>query len=445
MKEPVYEFCGCDVHKELIEVAWLDIVGRNFLHGSYKNTPEGNKQFWLECIRLKTQKVAMESTGIYWKALYNTCPKSITSIVFNAATIKLKTRPKTDVKDAMWIARCLRADFITPSNITIGESNQIKDLCRLRAAIVVETTRKKNNIHKILDEFQRKLSSFTSSMNTQIALHAITILAQRGSFKDLKNQATSKRLRNTIDKNKIELKSFLSPSLPLNASLGLELALRGLLERSKACLKVENQLCKMINTSAIRPSVTILNSIPGISGISALQLFIEIGRVDRFPNKRNIVAWAGLCPRVSSSGGKTFRGRITKRGNSHIRRILFQAAIASLRAKNNPLKNWYTRLKARKMGRVALVALSRKLLVIAYTLLKKGETFQLKELTGEVKVLSTAKKLVRGLTSEKTAPLFQVLVNWLDYDQKFGSSLPDLLSALVKSVPKQEVTYCKNY
>ena len=90
------------------------------------------------------------------------------------------------------------------------------------------------------------------------------------------------------------------------------------------------------------------------------------------------MAWAGLCPRVNSSGGKTFRGHITKRGNSHVRRILFQAARASLRAKNNPLKNWFTRLKSRKTGRVALVALARKLLAIAYTLLKKGKPFSLK-------------------------------------------------------------------
>ena len=445
MKKLVYEFCGCDVHKELIEVAWLDITGKNFLHGSYNNTPEGNQLFWQECDRLQTRKVAMESTGIYWKALYNSCSKAIVPMVFNAATIKLKTRPKTDIKDAMWIARCLRADFISPSNISSGEANQIKDLCRLRASIVEEITRKKNNIHKILDEFQRKLSSFTSGMNTQLALFAVTILAQQGSFIDLKEQATTTRVRNAINKNQIALKSFLAPPLPLNASLTLELALRGLLERSEACLKVEEQLSKMIKTPLIRQSVLILNSIPGISGISALQLYIEIGRVDRFPNKRQIVAWAGLCPRVSSSGGKTFRGRITKRGNSHVRRILFQAARASLRAKDNPLKNWYTRLKSRKTGRVALVALARKLLVIAYTLLKKGETFKLKVLTAEVKVLSTAKRIVRGLTSEETAPLFQVLVNWLDYDRKFGSTLPDLLTALVKSVPFTEVAHCKNY
>jgi transposase len=89
-------------------------------------------------------------------------------MVFNSATIKLKTRPKTDVKDAMWIARGLRAGFISPSNIELGKAAEIKELCRLRNSIVEEITRKKNRIHKILDEFQRKPSSFSSIVIVEI-------------------------------------------------------------------------------------------------------------------------------------------------------------------------------------------------------------------------------------------------------------------------------------
>ena len=76
-----YEFCGCDVHKSLIEVAWLDLTGQKFLHGSFENSPAGNQRFWHECQRLGTQKVAMESTGIYWKALYQTSPNQIQTSV----------------------------------------------------------------------------------------------------------------------------------------------------------------------------------------------------------------------------------------------------------------------------------------------------------------------------------------------------------------------------
>ncbi len=142
MKTQIFEFCGCDVHKKMIEVAWLDITGKVFLHGSFENSPEGNQGLWEECLRLGTTKVAMESTSIYWRAVYKSCPSSITAMVFNSATIKLKTRPKTDVKDAMWIARCLRAGFISPSNIELGKATEIKELCRLRNSIVEEITRK---------------------------------------------------------------------------------------------------------------------------------------------------------------------------------------------------------------------------------------------------------------------------------------------------------------
>ncbi|NHJ01408.1 MAG: IS110 family transposase [Candidatus Heimdallarchaeota archaeon] len=437
----IFEFCGCDVHKHQIEVAWLTLTGQKFLHGSFENTPEGNQQFWKECIRLGTTKVAMESTSIYWKAFYKSCPESISPTVFNSATIKLKTRPKTDTRDAMWIARCLRAGFISPSNIGLGKANEIRELCRLRNTIVEEITRKKNNIHKILDEYQRKLTTFSSSMNTHLALYTITILAQGGAFKDLVKSCPTTRIRKSIERNEGSLKAFLTPQLPPEAQIALDLALRGLLERAQACSKVDQELAKKLQDPTIHASLKILNSIPGISGVSALQLLFEIGRVDRFPSKRSIVSWAGLCPRIYSSGGKTSHGRITKRGNTHVRRILFQAARASLRVTNNPLKAWYQRLVARKPGRVALVALARKLLVIIYTLLNSGRTFESVPLGSEIKVYSTAKKIVRGLTTEPIAPLLNILVNWLDTPQEYRDSLSGIFYSMYEVVHDKRGTF----
>jgi transposase len=205
---------------------------------------------------------------------------------------------------------------------------------------------KKNNIHKILDEYQLKPATFSSGLNTHLALYTITILAQGGSFENLVENCPTIRLRNLIEKNREALKAFLSPALPSEAQLALDLALRGLLERAQACSRIDQQLTKNLKEASIHESLNILNSIPGISGVSALHLLYEIGRIDRFPSKRQIVSWAGLCPRIYSSGGKTSRGHITKRGNTHVRRMLFQVARASLRAKNNPLKTWYQRLKA---------------------------------------------------------------------------------------------------
>ncbi len=434
MKTQIFEFCGCDVHKKMIEVAWFDVTGKDFLHGSFENSPEGNRRLWEECLRLGTSKVAMESTSIYWRALYKSCPESITVMVFNSSTIKLKTRPKTDVKDAMWIARCLRAGFISPSNIDLGKSTEIKELCRLRNSIVEEITRKKNVIHKVLDEFQRKPSTFSSSISTHLALYAVTVLAQGGTFNDLKANCPTTRLRNAVEKKEKALKTFLTPALPSEARLTLEIALRGLLERAQACSVIDSRLAQNLKEPSIRESLSILNSIPGISGVSALHLLFEIGRIDRFPSKSQITSWAGLCPRIYSSGGKTSRGHITKRGNVHVRRILFQAARASLRAKNNPLKAWYRRLAARKPGRVAMVALARKLLVIIYTLLKSRQNFHSASLKTEVRVHSTAKKLVRGLTSEPIAPLLTILVNWLDTPREFRDSLLGIFDSMYTEV-----------
>jgi transposase len=441
MKTQIFEFCGCDVHKKMIEVAWLDVTGKDFLHGSFENSPEGNRRFWNECLRLGTTKVAMESTSIYWRALYKSCPESMVAMVFNSATIKLKTRPKTDVKDAMWIARCLRAGFISPSNVDLGKVNEIRELCRLRNSIVEEITRKKNVIHKVLDEYQRKPSTFSSSISTHLALHTVTVLAQGGTFTDLKANCHTTRLKNGVEKKQEALKTFLTPCLPSEARLTLEIALRGLLERAQACSVIDSQLAQNLKEPSIRESLSILNSIPGISGVSALHLLFEIGRIDRFPSKRHLVSWAGLCPRIYSSGGKTSRGHITKRGNAHVRRILFQAARASLRAKSNPLIAWYRRLSARKPGRVAMVALARKLLVIIYTLLKSRQNFRSAPLKTEVRVHSTAKKLVKGLTSEPIAPLLTILVDWLDTPREFRDSLLGIFDSMYTEVRHKRGAY----
>jgi hypothetical protein len=121
--------------------------------------------------------------------------------------------------------------------------------------------------------------------------------------------------------------------------------------------------------------------------------------------------------------------------------MLFQVARASLRAKNNPLKTWYQRLKARKPGRVALVALARKLLVVVYTLLKSGQTFLLAPLKTEIRVHSTAKKLVRGLTAEPIAPLLSVLVDWLDTPREFRDSLSGIFDSMFDIVREKRGAY----
>lgn len=435
MKIHVFEFCGCDVHKKFIEVAWFDISGQNFLHGQYKNTVEGNKLFWEECRRLGTKKVAMESTGIYWKAFYKSHPDNIETIVFNSASIKLKTRPKTDVRDAMWIARCLRAEFINPSNITTGETDEIKSLCRLRNRIVEEMTNYKNKIHSIIDKNQKDLKSFTSTMNTQIAMVVLTVLAVKGDFKDVNAIFKGRRQFNLVQRKKKEITLFLKPKLIDNDAFELDLAIRGLLERSQACSEVERKLMEYIQKPSIHKNIEQLNSIVGFSGISSLQLFIELGNVERFPTSKQIVAWTGLCPTVKSSGGKTTRGHITKRGNSHTRRLMFQVARSAANAKNSPFKDWYIQLKNRKNGKIALVALARKLLVIAYTLLKKGEFFMQKPVTTGIKIHSNAKKVIKAFSDMSLAPLLDILVSWIDKPKESRYSINTLFETMYKEIP----------
>lgn len=335
----------------------------------------------------------------------------------------------------------MRVGFIQLSSITIGRSNQIKSLCRLQIRIVEEITLFKNQIHTVLDEYQRKLPTFTSGMNTQLALHAITVLSQQGSYNDLENQVRGKRLQNAVQRKKTAIEAFLTPLMPLEAALTLKLSLRGLLDRSRACYDVEQNLSQIVQDPTIRKDLEFLVTIPGISGVNALQLYVELGRIERFTSNRHVVSWAGLCPRIKSSGGITTRGRITKQDNSHVRRLMFQVARASLRAKTNPLNPWYDRLRRRKTGRVAIVALSRKLLVISYILLKTKQVFHGASLKQEVKVFSKANKIVKGLTSEPIAPLLEVLSDWLDTPKKYRESISGLFHSMYATTRQVRGTF----
>ena len=118
-----------------------------------------------------------------------------------------------------------------------------------------------------------------------------------------------------------------------------------------------------------------LTSIPGIGKHSAIALYAEIGEVTKFPTPRNLVAWSGLAPSVYQSASKYYNGRITKQGNRHIRYILFNCVLSSLRRKNTDLYQFYQRLRKTKPFNVVRTAMMAKILRIIHHLLRYGDTF----------------------------------------------------------------------
>src|SRR5512144_166846 len=122
-----------------------------------------------------------------------------------------------------------------------------------------------------------------------------------------------------------------------------------------------------------------LQSAPGFGAVVAQTLTATIDRVERFGRAKQVVSYAGLAPSVRGSGGHVKYGPITKEGRAELRAVLVQAAHAALRATDPaaaPLQRWHARVARRRGKKIATVALARKLLTIAFHLLRDGTTYQ---------------------------------------------------------------------
>jgi hypothetical protein len=116
-------------------------------------------------------------------------------------------------------------------------------------------------------------------------------------------------------------------------------------------------------------------TMPGVGLITALTILAELGDIDRFRGRDAVANYAGLVPVVRSSNEKHWSGGITHRGPRHLRAALVEAAWVG-RAKVPAYAALYERIKVRSCAQKAIVALARRMLEDAWTMLKKGEPFR---------------------------------------------------------------------
>ena len=138
---------------------------------------------------------------------------------------------------------------------------------------------------------------------------------------------------------------------------------------------IERHQQRLVDATADDPRVTLLESIPGIGRWTAIALTLEIGDVARFATDRQLIAWAGLDPHDHVSGDQVVRHGISKRGNSHIRALLYMPILSAV-VSNPTIKVFYNRLLGRgKTRKQALTACMAKMLRIVYAILVTGRPF----------------------------------------------------------------------
>lgn len=361
--------CGMDIHKKTVVACLLRPGSKEVRTFGSTTTELLALADWLKAAGCT--HVAMESTGVYWRPLYNVLEGTgLVVLVVNARHMKAVPGRKTDVKDAEWIADLLRHGLLKPSFIPDRAQRELQDLVRYRRSVVEERAREANRIQKILEGANIKLTSVISDVlgvSGRAMLQGIidgeeepAALADRvTTHLKATPEALQAALRGTVGAQQRRLLAFQLAHVTF----------------------LDEQISQLDGVIAehLRPfaaEVTRLDTIPGVGVRAAQEIIAAIGTdMSRFPSAAHLASWAKLCPGTKESAGKRSSARIGP-GNTYLRATLVEAAWAATHTKNTYLAAQYRRLAARKGAKRALVAVAHSLLVIVYHILKEGSVYR---------------------------------------------------------------------
>jgi transposase len=365
--------CGLDIHKEMIMACM--IIGKKKEVRTFNTMTDGLLLLskWLKDNAI--QMVAMESTGSYWKPIFNILEcEEIPAILVNANETKSLRGRKTDVNDAEWIASLLRHGLLKASFVPNREMRELRELVKYRTSLTEDSTRTQNRIEKILQGANIKLSSVISKTGTKTELSIIEALANGVSDIETLVELAQGSLKN----KKAELKCALNGLIGEHQRLLLKSMhnhLKQIYEEISVIeVEIEKRMAK--DTEIIER----LDEIPGVGKTTAQVILSEIGtNMKQFLSENHLASWAGVCPGQNESAGKRKSGK-TRKGNSHLKKALVQCANSASLTKNTYLSAQYKRISARRGRKRAKVALAHTILIICYILIKEGVKY--KELGG---------------------------------------------------------------
>jgi len=317
--------------------------------------------------------VAMESTGVYWKPVWNILEGQFTLILANAQPVKNVPGRKTDTKDSEWLAELLQYGLLSSSFVPPQLIRDLRDLTRTRASLAQESSRIASRIQKVLEDANIKLASVASDVlgKSGQAILAALIAGQDDAeqLADLARgllRAKIPQLQCALEGLTREHHRFLLERLLVQWQF-VESETELLDQRLEQIAQAEPPLAE---------AVARWDTVPGVDRIAAWGLVAEMGiDMGQFPSAQQAASWAGLCPGNHESGGKRLSGK-TRKGNPWLRRILGQSAWAAARTKNTYVAAQFRRLAAKRGRKRAIVAVGHSLLVIGYHLQRKKCSYQ---------------------------------------------------------------------
>lgn len=403
MEAIIERCCGIDVHKKTITVCLMVGKSNEKPTVTIKTFTTMTRDLlackdWLEsegCTH-----VALESTGVYWKPVFNILEDSMEIILANARHIKNVPGRKTDAKDCEWIAQLLRHGLIKASFIPPRPIRELRDLTRYRKKLIQQRSSELNRIQKFLEDANIKLSSVVSDITGVSAQDMIYHLIKQ----DMTPQEMAELARGRLRTKITELERALEGALREHHRLILTLSIQMIASYDQAIDKLDREIDARMKP--YQKESERLQTIPGIKKRAAESIVAETGAdMSRFPSDRHLSSWAGVSPGNNESAGKRKSGRSTQ-GNKWLKAVLTESAWSASRSKDSYLKARYQRLAARRGKKRAALALAHTTLIMAYHIIKEQRTY--KELGADYFDRLNEQHILKRLTSRIQALGYKV-------------------------------------
>ena len=378
--------CGLDVHKDSIYLCILSSTGEIFeqVFGVLTTQLEEMRDLM---IKYNVQEVGMESTSVYWIPVWRVLEPHFKLKLINPYFIKQLPGRKSDVKDAQWIAECMMKELVRGSFVPPERIQQLRIYDRRIYDLDDEIIRKLAKLDAVIQRCNIRLSNYVSNTDSVSYKSVIDKICEGVTSPEELVKEVHGRIINRHGKETIiaSLKgSITEVDIDIMAQLKAEIDLAEL--HKQKCLKKMQEICEKEYSEQLKN----LQTIPGVKIRAATSLIAEIGTdMSHFETANHLSSWAGLRPRNDQSN-KTIKSRRITHGNRYLRRTIIQCAWGASRAKNYFFSRFsYYQTQVRKKNRMkVIVAISRKMLVCAWHILKENiayKDFDNKILTSDTK------------------------------------------------------------
>ena len=375
MQVEVYHGAGIDIHKDTAVVTIRHQVPDQLTPARQETRTFRTFTDDLHALRAWLVEegithVCLESTGSYWKPVYNLLEDTVVVWLINPSHVKPLRGRKTDVKDSQWLAELLAFGLVVPSFIPDKPQRELREAVRYRRSLIEERAREVNRIQKVLEGGNIKLGSVISDVLGVSGRAMLTAIAQ-GATQDLTQLAglADRRIRASAEL----LAQALTGLVGDHQRWMLTQQLRHLSDLEALITGADQEIAR--RTRPFEEARTLLDSIPGVQGRVADVILAEVGpTVEPFRSAAALAKWTGVAPGNKTSGGKRLSGRTTP-GNRALRSALVEAARGAGRTKSTYMGAQYRRLVPRIGPKRAAMAVAHSICQRIWIVLDRREPY----------------------------------------------------------------------